>query len=119
MYTLIPAGMKVWLTRLSFACLLFGAPHHPFAQSWKELEQRTSVLNLDQGSIPFQTSSFIGQLVKSSQTLSALHPKSDTAFDFTPGDRLKARSSKGMYHPGDLNLRLRAGETKDWKYFNV
>ncbi|TDH28693.1 hypothetical protein EXU57_01035 [Segetibacter sp. 3557_3] len=111
--------MKLFGLRLTFGSLLLIAPLSQYAQSWKELAERSSVLNLEQGSIPFQSASFSGGFLKSSQTLSALHPKSDTGFDFTPGDRLKVRSSKGMYHPGDLNMRIRQGDSKDWKYFST
>src|SRR5687768_16675637 len=83
-----------------------------FAQSpWLALAKKPSVLYLEQGTISLHTPSFHVQLVKSSQTIAALHPKTETSFDFTPGDSLKVRSSNGMYHLGDLNIRLREGQS--------
>ncbi|WP_230679976.1 DUF5695 domain-containing protein [Pontibacter rufus] len=76
-------------------------------------------MDLEQGTVSFQTPSFQVALVKSSQTVVALHPKAEPAFDFTPGDRLKVRSSNGMYHLGDLNLRIREGQSGQWKSFST
>ena len=62
----------------------------------------------------FDTPDFQIGLVRSSQTIAALNPKSDPKFDFTPGDRLTERSRDGYYHLGDLDIRLRVGDG-DWK----
>lgn len=99
--------------------LLFAlAVSHGRAQDrWRELEKRPSTLGLEKGYLSFYVPGFRLKLVKSSQTVAALSPAADTVFDFTPGERLKLRSSDGMYHLGDLDLRLRfAGET-EWKKY--
>ena len=71
---------------------------------------------LTRGVENFDTPEFQLALVRSSQTVAALHPKSDTQFDFTPSDRLTERSHDGYYHLGDIDIRLRiaAGEWKDF-----
>src|SRR5215472_12413106 len=79
---------------------------------------------LDQGFIHLETPEFTLDLVRSSQTVAALKPKipkiNDAGdFDFTPGDLLKERSQDGYYHLGDLDLRLRAGKSSDWKSYST
>jgi hypothetical protein len=66
----------------------------------------------------FETPDFQLELVRSSQTVAALHPKSEAAFDFTPGDRLTERSHDGYYHLGDIDIRLRTGNS-DWQDFST
>jgi len=112
------ASKRLFISTI-FGCLLLFFPLQLLAQSWKELAQRPSTLGLEKGTISFQTPSFQVALVKTSQTVSALHPKAEPAFDFTPGDRLKVRSSNGMYHLGDLNLRIREGQSDQWKSFST
>lgn len=87
--------------------------------SWKALAKRPSTLGLEQGIISLETPSFNLKLVKASQTVAALQPKSLPGFDFTPGDSLKVRSSNGLYQLGDLDLRLRIGNDGDWKRFST
>ncbi|MBV4357554.1 DUF5695 domain-containing protein [Pinibacter aurantiacus] len=90
------------------------------AQSpWQKLAQKPSTLGLQDGRIEFKTSSFRLQLVKASQTVSALNPLSIPAFDFTPGDSLKIRSSNGMYHLGDINISLQVEGDTAWKNFST
>lgn len=74
---------------------------------------------LDQGYLTFQTPSLTLKLVKSSQTVAALMPKSATDFDFTPGDMLVERSQDGYYHLGDLDLRIRSGDSPEWKSYST
>ena len=50
--------------------------------------------------LTFDTPDFKLWLVKDSQTVAVLEPKSAAGFDFTPVDRLK-------HHLGDLTLRIR------------
>ncbi len=66
----------------------------------------------------FETPDFQLSLVRSSQTVAALHPKLDSQFDFTPGDRLTERSHDGYYHLGDIDIRLRVGEGA-WKDYST
>jgi hypothetical protein len=76
---------------------------------------------LDQGIIHLETPEFALDLVRSSQTVAALKPKFKDAgeFDFTPGDLLTQRSQDGYYHLGDLDLRLRAGSSGEWKSYST
>lgn len=84
---------------------------------WKNLEKRPSTLNLDKGLLTFNTPAFRLKLVKASQTVAALEPNTEKYFDYTPAARLAQRSSNGMYHLGDLNLRLKTeGDTAWTKY---
>jgi hypothetical protein len=74
---------------------------------------------LEQGYIDLETSEFSLRLVKSSQTVASLKPKSDGNFDFTPGDLLVERSRDGYYHLGDIDLRLRTGNSGPWKSYST
>src|SRR5262245_28455179 len=53
---------------------------------------------LEQGYLDLDTPAFSLRLVRSSQTVAALKPKSAEDFDFTPGDLLVRRSKDGYYH---------------------
>jgi hypothetical protein len=109
---------KLMIAKLTCVAVLFCQVG--FAQSpWKILATKPSTLGLEQGTISFQTPSFSLQLVKASQTVASLQPTSIPGFDFTPGDSLKVRSSNGMYHLGDINLRLRAGDNKEWTSYST
>jgi hypothetical protein len=74
---------------------------------------------LADGKISFDTPEFTLDLVRSSQTVAALKPKTVPEFDFTPGDILVERSKDGYYHLGDLNLRTRMGTSGDWKNYST
>src|SRR5690348_7039514 len=74
---------------------------------------------LAQGIISFNTPEFDLRLVRSSQTVAALKPKGAEGFDFTPGDLLDQRSTDGYYHLGDIDLRLRAGTSGDWRNYST
>jgi hypothetical protein len=74
-------------------------------------------LGLEQGTLRFETPGFEVELVRASQTVAALRPKSDD-FDFTPGDRLERRNGDGYYHLGDLSLRLRSGDG-EWRDYST
>jgi hypothetical protein len=73
---------------------------------------------LQQGFLDFDTPAFRLRLVRSSQTAAALEPKSASAFDFTPADRLIERSRDGYYHLGDVDLRVRERGTTEWRGFS-
>ena len=98
--------------------LLFLSINTSYGQdAWKALEKRPSTLGIENGITTYNTPEFKLELVNASQTTAALKPKSDSKFDFTPGDRLKQRSSDGLYQLGDINLRLRfAGDTVWTRY---
>ncbi|PYT59068.1 MAG: hypothetical protein DMG46_10325, partial [Acidobacteria bacterium] len=74
---------------------------------------------LGEGYIDLDTPAFSLRLVRSSQTVAALKPKGAGDFDFTPGDLLVARSRDGYYHLGDIDLRLRTGDSGEWKSYST
>jgi hypothetical protein len=74
---------------------------------------------LEQGYTELQTPEFSLRLVKSSQTVASLKPKSEDNFDFTPGDLLVERSKDGYYHLGDIDLRLRTGNSGGWESYST
>jgi hypothetical protein len=74
---------------------------------------------LAQGTESFDTRDFTLTLVRSSQTVATLAPKSAGGFDFTPGDLLVARSQDGYFHLGDLTLRLRDSKSQDWQNYST
>jgi len=74
---------------------------------------------LAQGTITLDTRDFELVLVRSSQTVAALKPKSDPDFDFAPGDILAERSHDGYFHLGDLTLRLRSRGSPTWKNYST
>src|SRR3954466_15912911 len=74
---------------------------------------------LNNGTLTLDTPDFTLVLVKSSQTIAALKPKTATDFDFTPGDLLIARSQNGYFHLGDITQRLRSGNSDEWKNYST
>ncbi len=67
------------------------------------------------GSIGFETAQFCVSVASDSQTVTALTPKTDPGFDFTPADRLRQRSGPGYMHLGDLTLRWRMAGAGQWQ----
>jgi len=82
---------------------------------WKAIVAKPVTLDLDKGSIAFNTPAFQLKLVKSSQTVAGLLPNSDKGFDFTPAEILDKRNREGLYHLGDLNLSYRTAPAGIWK----
>ena len=74
---------------------------------------------LEQGTIDLDTPDFTLSLVRSSQTVAALKPKTAGGFDFTPGDLLVERSQNGYFHLGDIDLRLRTGTSVEWQNYST
>jgi len=89
------------------------------AQAEKEKTPAVPGPMLSQGRIELETPYFKLTLVRSSQTVAALKPKNANDFDFTPGDLLVARSNDGYMHLGDMTLRLRAGDSGEWKNYST
>jgi len=85
------------------------------SQSPNQTPPPPPTLGLDQGYLEFDSPDFKLKLVKASQTVAALQPKTAPEFDFTPGDRLERRASNGFYHLGDITLRVRASNTEPWQ----
>ena len=57
--------------------------------------------------------------MRSSQTIAALKPKGAGEFDFTAGDMLVERSKDGYYHLGDIDLRMRMGNSGEWRDYST
>jgi hypothetical protein len=116
-----PLPFKNVLLRISlFAGLLLFVSNPVDAQSpWITLSKKPSTLDLKSGYLSFDAGELNLKLVKSSQTVASLQPKSVKDFDFVPGDSLKVRSSDGAYHLGDINLRLRQEVNGVWKSYST
>jgi hypothetical protein len=78
-----------------------------------------STLNLESGTLDFDTPDFMLKLVKASQTIAALQPKGASGFDFTPADRLTLRTRSGYHHLGDLTFRARRGRSGQWQDYDT
>ncbi len=75
-------------------------------------------LGLEQGVIAIETQGFILKLVRASQTVAMLQPRSTPGFSFTPADRLEARASNGYNHLGDICMRVRRSKSGGWSDFS-
>ena len=108
--------MNTYKNALRFFVLLFmGIAAGVQAQEyWDKVKEREATLGLESGFETLETDQFILKLVKASQTVASLAPKSDAEFDFTPGDRLEIRSGNGLYHLGDINFRYRLEGSNEW-----
>lgn len=71
-------------------------------------------LGLPNGFINLETPTFNFQLVRDSQTLYSLRPKSDNATDYIPSDVMAAREANGRYHLGDITFRARQVGSTAW-----
>lgn len=67
------------------------------------------------GSLNLQTAQLCVSLSATSQTVTALRPKQQPGFDFTPGDLLAQRVGPGYFHLGDLTLRWRPSGAGAWQ----
>lgn len=110
---------KKWIKAVFLFSFLLASQFDYAQYSWEALAKRPSTLGLEQGTISLETPSFNLKLVKASQTIATLQPKSLPGFDFTPGDSLKVRSSNGLFQPGDLDLSLRTGSEMEWKHYST
>ncbi|MGC1104956.1 MAG: DUF5695 domain-containing protein, partial [Candidatus Acidiferrales bacterium] len=109
-----------WILLCSLAVGLGVALHRQAAaQGRRAREVATPGPMLAQGTVDFSTPDFDVSLVRSSQTVAALKPKGAGGFDFTPGDLLVERSKNGYYHLGDIDFRLRAGTSGEWKSYST
>lgn len=111
------SGRNRFVTAL-LACALLAVPHLAGAQLPATRLAPPGPM-LAQGILHKQTLHFHLDLVRSSQTVAALKPIGSRGFDFTPGDRLLARSTNGYYHLGDLDLRLRIGADGPWQSYST
>ncbi|MGK6351940.1 DUF5695 domain-containing protein [Parapedobacter sp. DT-150] len=90
------------------------------AQSpWERLSQQPSTLGLEQGIDEITLPPLRLQLVKASQTAAGLSLLTDTAFNYTPDERLAARAKDGLYHLGDINIRIKAKGDSSWASYST
>ncbi len=85
---------------------------------WSKIEEKESTLGIADVYQKFSTPSFQLKLVKASQTVAGLKPNKNLNFDFTPSDRLEIRDKDGLYHLGDINLRIKEVDG-DWKSYST
>jgi uncharacterized protein DUF5695 len=99
--------------------LVFG--NSPSAQTQRPTDQPSlpATLGLDQGYLEFDTPDFKLKLVKASQTIASLVPKSTAGFDFTPADRLERRAANGFHHLGDITFRVRTDSAGPWHDYDT
>jgi hypothetical protein len=107
------------LAGIAALCVAAGLIWGGLAQGQEKKAPPTPGPMLDQGYLDFETPAFSVRLVRSSQTIAALKPKGAGDFDFTPADMLVERSKDGYYHLGDINLRLRMGNSGEWKSYST
>jgi hypothetical protein len=115
--TRMPSQLQIW--RFVCVILLCTASTTLNAQESPSKTPPTPGPMLNEGRLTFETPDFNLVLVKSSQTIAALKPKTATDFDFTPGDLLIARSQNGYFHLGDITLRLRSANSADWRNYST
>ena len=75
---------------------------------------QTDSIDIGMGLLKFSTPAFKLELLKSSQTVAGLHPLTEPAFDFAPGESLSQRNKAGLYHLGDINFRMRTDGHDKW-----
>tara|TARA_R110002051_G_scaffold185927_1_gene255303 strand:+ start:9365 stop:12052 length:2688 start_codon:yes stop_codon:yes gene_type:complete len=85
---------------------------------WSKIEEKEPTLGIADVYQKFTTPSFQLKLVKASQTVAGLKPIKNLDFDFTPSDRLEIRDKDGLYHLGDINLRIKEIDG-DWKSYST
>lgn len=109
---LLPAIISIITYFLSFGAVNAQSP-------WISLGKKPSTLGLEKGYISLDAGAFNLKLVKSAQTVAGLQPKNVKDFDFVPSDSLKVRSSDGLYHLGDLNLKIKTENNKAWTSYST
>lgn len=85
---------------------------------WSKIEKKAPTLGVADVYEKFNTPNLQLKLVKASQTVAALRPSKSLNFDFTPGDRIEIRDKDGLYHLGDINLRIKE-QSGDWKSYST
>ena len=110
------------LTKLPITLLLLQTmiSNDSFAQNpfWEKIKDQPHTLDLGSGSENFILPELNLAILKSSQTVSSLKLKGDSAFDYTPDELLKNRARDNFYHLGDINLTIRAVGESSWKRFS-
>src|SRR5262245_54561632 len=83
------------------------------------LREKPASASYDAAILIFDTPDFKLQLMKETQTVFPLEPKSAPGFDFTPGDRFEQRDTRGYHYLGDLTLRVRLGISGPWQKYET
>ena len=104
---------------LVFLCAFAPLREISFVSAQTSQPSLPATLGLEQGYLDLDTPDFKVRLVRASQTVAALEPKSAPGFDFTPGDRLTQRAPDRYHHLGDLILRLRVDGSGPWRKFDT
>jgi hypothetical protein len=107
---------KIGVLALMICCLI--ATKVTAQEYWDKIKAKKATLETDKGYINVSTKAFELKLVKASQTVAGLAPVSEKSFDFTPGERLAIRDKDGLYHLGDINLRIKAADGS-WKSYST
>lgn len=107
----------LWLSVALVLCAVCVRPPATVAQD--DDDSFTPTLGLDQGRLQLETPNFNVELLRSSQTVAALEPNGGDGFDFTPSDWLERRNGNGFFHLGDLTLKLRTGDSDEWKEYST
>lgn len=84
---------------------------------WKDLHKKEKVIDLTKGSNYLRFSDYKVGFLTSTQTVSYFRPFSDTAYDYTPSNRLEQRASKGMNQLGDINLQWKLVSSPTWNTY--
>lgn len=111
--------MKKNIRSLGFALILMGTMSVQAQEYWSRIEKNEPTLGIAEVYQKFNTPSFQLKLVKASQTVAGLRPNKNLNFDFTPSDRLEIRDKDGLYHLGDINLRIKEANATDWKSYST
>lgn len=85
---------------------------------WSKIQEKEPTLGIAEVYQKFNTPDFQLKLVKASQTVAGLRPNKTLNFDFTPSDRLEIRDKDGLYHLGDINLRIKE-KNGAWKGYST
>ncbi|WP_026712634.1 DUF5695 domain-containing protein [Flavobacterium daejeonense] len=110
--------MKKTRLLVLFICCYIVSNNLQAQEYWDKIKAKKATLEVDKGFINLTTKSFALKLLQSSQTVAELSPLSDKSFDFTPGDRLAIRDKDGLYHLGDINLRIKAANGS-WESYST
>ncbi|MDO3695324.1 DUF5695 domain-containing protein [Wenyingzhuangia sp. chi5] len=110
-------NIKYSISALLFLCSILTINAQGY---WGDIKQKKSTLGITESDsiLSFETPDFQLKLVKASQTVAELRPNQDLNFDFTPSDRLSIRDKDGLYHLGDINLRIKEIDG-DWKSYST
>lgn len=110
--------MKTIKYRYILILLLIASSQMEAQGYWSRIEKKESTLGIAEIYQKINTPNFQLKLVRASQTVAGLKPIKNLKFDFTPSDRLEIRDKDGLYHLGDINLRIKELGT-DWKSYST